>query len=112
MIESPIVSTCVGAAATGAGGVAEGIAVGLGVAVLFTEAEAAEGVPLKLDALERLVVVDRTPAAEVNATAVRRELAATAATAIAILRDQLRAAGADIGLPLFRHAVRSRPTLW
>jgi hypothetical protein len=92
MIESPIVSTCVGGAATGAG--------------------AAEGVPLELDAVERPVVVDLTPAADVNATAVRRELTATVATAFAILRDQLRAAGADIGLPLFRHAVISRPTLW
>jgi len=113
MIESPIVSTCIGAAAgKGTGGVAEGVAVGLGVVVLLEEAG---GLWFGLDAAEGLVVVDRAPAAEVNATPVMREQQATVATVMAMPRDQLRVAEIDIGLPSVHQAVRWRgranPTL-
>jgi hypothetical protein len=100
MIESPIVNTCIGAAAgTGAGGVAEGEAVGLDIAVLLAEAEVAGGLLFGLDAAEGLMVVDRAPAAEVNTTPVMREQQATVATAITVPRDRLRFAEVDIRLP-------------
>lgn len=83
---------------------AEGVAVGLGVVVLLEEAG---GLWFGLDAAEGLVVVDRAPAAEVNATPVMREQQATVATAMAMPRDQLRVAEIDIGLPSVHQAVRS-----
>jgi hypothetical protein len=86
--------------------VAEGVAVGLGVSVLLVEA--AGGLLFGLDAAEGLLVVDRAPAAEVNATPVMREQQATVATAMAMPRDQLRVAEIDIGLPSVHQAVRSR----
>jgi hypothetical protein len=110
MIESPIVNTCIGAAAgAGAGVVAEGGAVGLSIAVLLAEAEAeaAGGLLFGLDAAEGLVVVDRAPAAEVNTTPVMREQQATVATAMAMPRDRLRVAEVNFGLSLFDQAVRS-----
>jgi hypothetical protein len=81
------------------------VAVGLGVGVLLVEA--AGGLLFGLDAAEGLVVVDRAPAAEVNATPVMREQQSTVATATAVPRDQLRVAEIDIGLPSVRQAVRS-----
>ena len=83
---------------------AEGVAVGLGVVVLLEEAG---GLWFGLDAAEGLVVVDRAPAAEVNATPVMREQQATVATAMAMPRDQLRVAEIDIGLLSIHRAVRS-----
>ena len=107
MIESPIVSTCLGAAAgTGAGGVAEGVAVGLGVAVLSAGAEAG-GLLFGLDNAEGLVSVDRAPAAEFVTTPVMREQQAMVATEMVMPSNQLRDAEIDIGLPSVRQAVRS-----
>jgi hypothetical protein len=68
----------------------------------------AGGLLFGLDAAEGLVVVDRAPAAEVNATPVMREQQAMVATAMAMPRDQLRVAEIDIRLPSVHQPVRSR----
>ena len=82
----------------------EGVAVGLDIVVLLAEAG---GLWFGLDAAEGLVVVDRAPAAEVNATPVMREQQATVATAMAMPRDQLRVAEIDIRLPSVHQAMGS-----
>jgi hypothetical protein len=117
MIESPIVNTCVGAAAAlGAAavteeevglGVAEFLAAGAGVA---PEVEDPDGVALGLVDAVSPEVVDRAAAVEVNTTAVRSELmTTTTVTTIALARGRLRGDDTDIGLQLFGPANGSRP---
>ena len=93
---------------------ADAVAAGLGVTALLSAAETpTEATPA--DALvgpavaKAPVDVDRATAVENNATTVMSEAAATATTAIAMVRDRLRVGGADIGLQLFHQANRSSP---
>ena len=81
----------------------EDVAVGLSVVVLLAEVG---GLLFGIDAAEGLVVVDRAPAAEVNATPVMREQQAMVATVMAMPRYQLRVSEIDIGIPSVHQAVR------